>query len=435
MSDNVHSQYDFFRLVNLDEEGNLITKNAESVTNIKLSDSTNMDAFGRLRVSNPFMLNSTSFTLTSGDTYYETIEEGTGISTFLSDESAFQFSVSSNGDKVIKEQHGYSYYQPGKSQLIFLTGVFGNGVENTIKNMGYYNNNDGLYFGYSGTTFGVCLRTSTTGVAVDTFIPQTDWNIDTLINGNAKNPSGYHLDLTKTNIYIINFQWLGVGRVIFGLDIDGVIVPVHQILNANNKTAVYMKTGNLPVRYEVNSQGGETNDFKMICSSVVSEGGQEDFGYPAVATSRLSAKSIVNDNRNQLISVRLSTIFDGIENRMKIEPLEIELYTSSNATGYWELVLQRSHLGENNLGGTPTWTQLDNTPIEYSTNGTTVNGGIVIASGYITAQSDKINSAIIPSKEFLSLNSSGDTSDWLHLVVQPLTNSNWFGAITVNCKY
>jgi len=401
---------------------------------IAFSDSTAIDAFNRLRVSEPFNLFGFSHTLTSGDTYFETVNIGSASSSFIPNEAAFNLSATASGGRSIREQHGYNFYQPGKSQLVFLTGVFGSGVANTIKNMGYYNDKDGLYFGYSGTTFGVGLRTSTSGSVVETFVPQSDWNIDTLDTGNTLNPSGIHLDNTKANIYVLNFQWLGVGRVIYGVDLGGVLVPVHQIANANTKTEVYMRTGNLPVRYEVSSTGGSTS-MKQICASVISEGGQEDFGYPSIATTALAGRSLSNGVRGSVVSIRLSTLFEGLDNRMKVAPIEVELYTSSNATGYWELILQRSHLGENNLGGTPTWAQIGSSPVEQSINGTTVTSGIIIASGYLTSTSNRIGTSVIPTKDFISLNLTGDTSDWLHLCVTPTSNSSWDGALTINCKY
>jgi hypothetical protein len=402
---------------------------------IKYADSINIDAFNRLRVSEPYNLFGFSHTLTSGETYFETVTVGSATATFLPNEAAENLAVTTTGDRAIREQHGYNFYQPGKSQLVFLTGVFGSGVASTRKYMGYMNDKDGLYFGYSGTTFGVGLRTSTSGSAVDTFIPQSDWNVDTLNTGSTRNPSGIHLDNSKTNIYVINFQWLGVGRVTFALDIDGVLVPVHQIMNANKKTEVYMRTGNLPVRYEVSSTGGATS-MKQICASVISEGGQQDYGYPSIASTTLAtARSLSNGVRGSVVSTRLSTTFEGLDNRMKVAPIGLELYTTSNATGYWELILQRSHLGENNLGGTPTWTQIRLSPVEQSINGTTVTSGITIASGFISSTSDRIETIVIPTKDFLSLNLSGNTSDWLHLCVTPTSNSSWYGSITMNSKY
>lgn len=402
---------------------------------VSYSDSPNIDAFGRLRTSDPYNIFSFTQTLTSGTTYFEDYKSAAGATlTYLPNEVATQFTVTTTGDIARREQHGYNFYQPGKSQLVLLTGVFGTAVANTKKFMGYFNDSDGLYFGYSGTTFGVGLRTSTSGSVVETFTPQSEWNIDKLDTGSTLNPSGHHLDKSKTNIYIINFQWLGVGRVVFALDIDGVIVPVHQILNANNKTEVYMKTGNLPVRYEVSSQGGNDNTFKQICCSVISEGGQEEFGYPTTVSNGLTTRSI--SARNSVISIRLNNTFEGITNRMKAAPIGVEIFTTTaNVNIYWELVLQRGYLNEDNLGGTPTWTDISGSPFQQSVNGTTVASGFTIASGFMSATNDRTEATVIPTKDFISLDMSGTTSDWLHLVVTPSATAAISGKIHMIARY
>jgi len=403
---------------------------------VSFSDSPNLDAFGRLRVSEPISLFSSTHVFDSGYTYYETYLSGGSI-TYNQSKSEVQFNVTSNGNRVLREQHGYNNYQPGKGQLILLTGVFGTSVSNTRKRIGYYNDDDGLFFELSGNTFGVVLRTSTSGSPVDTFIPQSNWNLDTLNTGSTLNPSGFHLDITKTQIFIINFQWLGVGRVVYALDLDGVIVPVHEILNANNKTSVYMKTANLPVRYEVTSQGGSDSTFKHICSSVISEGGFTPLPYTSAVSNGLTTRTF--STRQSVISVRLSNTFNGQINRVNVEPLETEIATTTNSVNaYWELILQKGYLGETNLGGSPTWTQLAGSPIEFSVNGTTTTGGTVLDSGYIvaTTQAGAKNAvSILASKNLMALNYSGTSSDFLHLVVTPDVSSSWAGKIKLRTLY
>ena len=404
---------------------------------IRYSDSPNIDAFGRLRVSNPIKLFASTLTITSGDTYYETITTGSGSETYNVDRSEMQFNVTGNGDSVIREQHGYSYYQPGNSQLVFMTGIFGSPATGVVKSMGYNNSDDGLMFKLSGSTFGVSLKTSTSGSPVETFIPQSEWNIDTLDTGHTLNPSGYHLDITKTNIYVVNFQWLGVGRIIYGLNIDGELVPVHQILNANNNTAVYMKTANLPVRYEVSSTSGSDSSFRQICSTVITEGGEKLTGYPNIVSNGLTTRTF--SPRQSVISMRLSPTFQGKTNRVIIEPQTIELLTTTTDVDcYWELILQRGYLGETNLGGAPTWVTSPNTPLDYSVNGTTVVGGTVLDSGFLSITKQSGTAAltnILKIKTIMALDSSGANSDYLHLVVTPNANSSWSGVIKVISIY
>lgn len=404
---------------------------------IQFSDSPNLDAFSRLRISEPYSIFTSSLVSESGDTSFETFIVSGGSITYNSEKSEIQFSVSTSGDRIVRQQHGYNFYQPGKSQLSILTGVFGTPTTDVIKRIGYYDDNDGLFFQLSGNTFGVNLRTSTSGSAVDTFIPQSEWNIDTLNSGSTLNPSGKHLDITKTNIYIIQFQWLGVGRVIFCLDIDGVIQPVHEFLNANNKTEVYMSSGSLPIRYELISEGGSDSTFKQICSAVISEGGQEDFGYLFSVSNGLITRTI--SSKQSVLSVRLTSLFKNKINRLKLEPVGVDLFTTTNTVrAYWELILQRGYLGETNLGGSPTWAEIPNSGIEYSTDGTTVIGGTVIESGYVSSTvQGGLNApvVIIKSKDFLSTNLSGDSSDYLHLVITPDSSSSWSGKLSMKSKY
>lgn len=405
---------------------------------ISFADSPNLDAFSRLRVSEPFNLFNYGSTVTSGSSYFEDFKSG-GTLTFNQNTSDVTFSVTTNGNRVFREQHGYNVYQPGKSQLILLTGIFGTPTSNVIKRIGYYDDFDGLFFASTGGTgtFGVCLRTSTSGVPVDTFIPQSQWNIDTLNTGSTLNPSGIHLDLTKANIFIINFQWLGVGRVVYALDLDGKIIPVHQILNANKNTSVYMKTGSLPVRYEVISTGGSDNTFRQICASVISEGGQDEVGFPFSFSNSLTTRTF--SARQSVLSIRLSSLFNSQTNRTKAIPTAVELFTNTaTVNAYWELVLQRGYLGENNLGGSPTWISSANTPIEYSINGTTVTGGQVIDSGFLSTTNQagtRTAISILPGKSFIANDYSGSTSDYLHLVITPSVSSSWSGKISLLAKY
>ena len=66
-----------------------------------------------------------------------------------------------------------------------------------------------------------------------------------------------------------DFQWLGVGRVRFGVVIDGQFKLFTTSTGTNNLDNVYMKSPNQPVRYEIRSvSGGASGSFNMICSQV-----------------------------------------------------------------------------------------------------------------------------------------------------------------------
>ena len=86
---------------------------------------------------------------------------------------------------------------------------------------------------------------------VDTKIPQSEWNLDTM-DGNG--PSGYDVDLTKMQMFYIDYSWYGAGFIRWGLrGVDGNITPVHKLPNNNANAEAYMRSGNIPARYESNT--------------------------------------------------------------------------------------------------------------------------------------------------------------------------------------
>ena len=86
-----------------------------------------------------------------------------------------------------------------------------------------------------------------------TKIPQTNWNLD-VCDGTGK--SGFKLDLSKIQMAYIDYSWYGAGKVRFGFkDQNGDVKYVHQFVHGNFFTEAYMRSGNLPARYEIENLG------------------------------------------------------------------------------------------------------------------------------------------------------------------------------------
>jgi len=101
------------------------------------------------------------------------------------------------------------------------------------------------YRGLTTLTNAVMSRT------VDTTIPQSQFNIDRL---DGTGPSGYTIDLTKMQMFYIDYSWYGAGFIRFGVRAsDGNVVYCHKIINNNINYLAYMRSGNLPGRYETNT--------------------------------------------------------------------------------------------------------------------------------------------------------------------------------------
>ncbi len=99
---------------------------------------------------------------------------------------------------------------------------------------------------------------------VETEWNQSDWNIDRC-DGTGK--SGYTLDPTKMQMFYMDYSWYGAGFVRWGFRaLDGDIIYAHKIPNNNQNTEAYMRSGNLPARYEVNTMPPATTTSKTFSS-------------------------------------------------------------------------------------------------------------------------------------------------------------------------
>lgn len=280
-----------------------------------ISGGPEVDAFGRLRVSQPLTLLSATQVYDGLPFIYDESKSGTGNATHSTALAETAMVVTAAGvGSVIRQTRTYHPYRAANSQTVFCTFVLGTCAAGVTKRVGYFDANNGLFIQQTSTGLSVVVRSYTTGSAVDAPVAQAAWNLDTLDGSQgAANPTGITLDPTKTQIFWIQFQWLGVGRVTFGFDIEGELVPVHYIDHANASLAkVYMTTPALPVRYEmINSDvgGGTYNagSLKQICAAVVREGAPDDPGYETSASRGGTSGTAADGTLTTLLAVQLTT--------------------------------------------------------------------------------------------------------------------------------
>ena len=121
---------------------------------------------------------------------------------------------------------------------------------------------------------------------VETEWQQSEWNIDRC-DGTGK--SGYSLDVTKMQMLYMDYSWYGAGFIRWGFrGEDGDVIYVHKIPNNNFNTEAYMRSGNLPARYEVNTIPPATTATKSFGSGdttiYVTEA---PYGFPDTGTLRI----------------------------------------------------------------------------------------------------------------------------------------------------
>lgn len=336
-----------------------------------------LDAFGRQRTAGPQTLFDYQAEYDAGTLLWENDTTGAGSATHDANEACVDLAVTTaSGDKVIRQTRQYHRYQPGKSQLIFCTFVMAAGQSNMDQRVGYFDANNGIFLELTGTTLQLVRRTYTSGSAVDNEVTQANWNLNTLDS----------LDITKSQILVIDLEWLGVGSVRCGFVIDGEIVYVHQFRNANNLSLVYMTTANLPVRYEIENTAGVAAGatLKAICTSVISEGGFEaDRGIPFSISNGTTTVGVTT--RRAVLSIRPKTTFNSITNRGQIILNGAALYATGEAA-FVEIVYNAT------LGGSPSFASVDsNSIVEYDVAGTTITGGQVISSFYVPSTTTGVN--------------------------------------------
>ena len=116
----------------------------------------------------------------------------------------------------------------------------------------------------------------------DTKIPQSQWNIDKC---DGTGPSGYNIDLAKMQMFYIDYSWYGAGFIRWGFrGPTGDVIYCHKLINNNVNTEAYMRSGNLPARYESESLPPTTKITGNVGASDTFVGIASTAGFPTAGT-------------------------------------------------------------------------------------------------------------------------------------------------------
>jgi len=377
------------------------------------------DAFGRLRVGQPLTLFDSKLLHDKSPLFWnEATVSGSGFtSTYLENESAVEIVSDGTLGKFVRQTWQRFNYQPGKSLAIAMTGVL---EPDDITG-----------------TLNVVKRSSTSGSPVDTVVPEIDFN--GYLTGNQEEHSpktdNLFLELSNTQIFGIDIEWLGVGQVRYSVTLGGKTHFVHASVNANENDKVYMQTPNLPLRWEieVTTEGthkrvGYFDDnngvffqytiptqintkLKCICGTVISEGGLEDTGITRYASTQgvaFDANSV--GTVYGVIGIRLkSTHIDTV-----VKIIEQSLIAVSADNFEWMLIFNPTVAGD-----ALNFVDQDNSAVQIAIGNTTntVTGGTIIAGSY--SKSDIPSTGIVSNSLRLGASIAG-VSDQIFLCVRPL---------------
>jgi len=171
------------------------------------------DAFGRLRVAEPFTLGDYKHLYAIDPNFIDFTANG-GSVVFTGNTASATLSTNNSTSSVsVHQSKFYHSYQPGKSQVILSSVVFGYAQQNVTKRTGYFDDRDGIYFEQVGSntstgtdngTLNFVIRSFVTGTPLETDIgsykrrvPQSQWNVDRCDGTGA---SGFNIDTSKTQL-------------------------------------------------------------------------------------------------------------------------------------------------------------------------------------------------------------------------------------------
>jgi hypothetical protein len=380
------------------------------------------DAFGRLRVSDPNVLFDSKQVYDSQPLLWSEKTVGSATATYRANEASTRLTVTTSAsDRVVRQTRQAFNYEPGRSQLAFITFNAKSAVANVEKAVGYYNDDNGLAFVLDGLTPKFRVRSYVSGSAVDTDVEQSNWNLDAM---DGTGPSSIDLDWSLNQILVIDFEWLGLGSARLGFVVGGSIVYAHQFNHANILSTVYMSTPNLPVRYEVqNSAASAGASLDAICATVMAEGGERGNGQTFAVDRGVSGLDPSGSDTVGLVALRLKTDRLG-----PVRPIDLSVMAPAAADFRWCLLVNPTR----GAGTAPSWTSVSDSQIEFDITSTEVlTGGTQIASGYAATGLSTASRQINP---FYALGTDVDgVADELVLAVQQVDGNagdTYVGSIT-----
>ena len=114
-------------------------------------------------------------------------------------------------------------------------------------------------------------------------IRQNNFNIDAIDGTGA---SGYTIDSSKMQMLMIEYSWYGAGYVQFGVrGQNGEFVMAHRIPNNNRNNEAYMRSGNLPGRYEAINETPVSSLNGAIDDAVTTISLRDATDYPAASVT------------------------------------------------------------------------------------------------------------------------------------------------------
>jgi hypothetical protein len=389
--------------------------------NISYSDGPNLDAFGRLRTAAVQNLIDIKHVYDKNPLQISEVTAGTATSIFNQEYARVRMSTSANNDLVVRQSKTHPIYQPGKSQLFQASFSNFQLETNVIKRVGGFTSTtastynsvfDGYFLESNGVTNVISFQIWRSGTTVYS-AATTVWD------DNGFDPTG--INWSNTNLMSVDYQWLGVGRLRFGLDIAGQLFYFTEHNCANNEPNVYMSSPNQPIRYEIRQIGAGSGYFDMICSQVSSEGALNGL-YSTIGIQNSTTTDLgTSGTKYPYIGYRLKQDYKSVTSQYS----SLSILNTSNDNYLVTIEYNPT------LSVTPSWTDIPNSPFQYSVYNGTVTATITSPGHIMTSLigesgTSALTTIKVDDNQIRVGSNVNGTLDEMWVCITPLSNTATF---------
>lgn len=394
---------------------------------VKYSDSPNLDAFGRLRTAAVTNLLDIKHVYDKNPLQVNEITAGTATSVFNQEFARVRMSTSANNDLVIRQTKTHPIYQPGKSQL-FEASFSNFALEtNVIKRVGGFTTTtastynsvfDGFFLESNGVTNEISFQIWRSGTTIYS-AATTTWDLSEF------DPNNFNW--SNSQLMVVDYQWLGVGRMRFGMVVSGLTIYFAEHTAANEHSGVYMSSPNQPIRYEIRQTGVGSGYLDMICSQVSTEGALNGLYSTVSVINSTTATLATSGTKYPFIGYRLKQGYKSVTSQFS----ELSVLNTSNDNYLLTVEFNPT------LSVTPTWVDLPNSPFQYSEyNGsvtaTITSPGHIMSSLIGQAGTSALTTLKIDDNQIRVGSNINGTLDEMWICITPLgANATFLGTTDI----
>jgi hypothetical protein len=225
----------------------------------------------------------------------------------------------------------------------------------------------------------------------------------------------------------VDYQWLGVGRMRFGMVLSGQTFYFLEYTSANNIPTVYMSSPNQPIRYEIRQVGVGSGYFDMLCSQVSTEGALNGL-YSTVGIQHQTTTTLeTSDTKYPYIGYRLKQSYKSVTSQYS----SLSILNTSN-DNYLVTVEYNP-----TISTTPTWVDIPNSPFQYSlftgtTTATVTTNGHIMSSLIGESGTSALTTLKIDDNQIRVGSNVNGTLDEMWICITPLgANATFAGTAEV----